>query len=328
MKHFFFKAFWGTIIFLLIVYAGVMIYLYKDSIFQEENLTKELITKVQENTPSLIKLVQDSTLENKQKVKELIDKEITIAYKPLYDQIDDFTTFHYSLRGEYSEIYYSLTNQFDELLHQQLFEPANFDQNLKKALERINRSTYEIINSSLTTTKTSFGTVLGIDENATAYLFNDLLKFSIKDMVAQYEHNFSIKASGAGAGGGAIGGAILGKVIAKKLSQKTLLKGSTKIGAKILMSAEGAVSTSTVGALGGPLGAFLGGVVGAIGGWMASDAAIIAADKKLNAQEFKKELEKLILQQEQQTKDTLYKIYLKNLEEMEQNLTNQIETTR
>jgi len=328
--RFFLKAFWGTIIFLLLVYAGVMIYINRTAIFPntEKNLTKDLIQKIQQNSPYLIQIVQDSSNESKEQIRQLIDKEIEVAYKPLLDQVDNFTTFHYSVRGEYTEIYYILTNQFDELLRKELFEPANFDENIKDALNRINYSALQVINSSLTTTQTSFQTLLGLDKNATAMLFDDLLNFSVKDIILRYEINLTNSIKGVGTGGGALGGALLGKAIAKKLSQKTLLKGGTKLGAKVLVSAESALSTSTVGALGGPVGAFLGGVIGAVGGWIASDAAIIAAEKKLTSQEFKKELQKLLTEQKEHTKETLYKIYLNKVQSWEQNLTKQIEKVK
>jgi outer membrane lipoprotein SlyB len=320
------KWFWITIIILAIVYIGLQVLATNKisnlSLKDRKAVTAELISDFQKKYPQLINIISQLPDEYKEKMKKSINDNVDKAYSNVYDHIDDFADFHYSVTGEYTEIATELFGDINNILMKKVFEPADFENNLNKALSNINSETNNILKDYYSKIKDKIKSKLNINENEANFLLNDILKLSQENMKARFHNSLYNSFRAFGIGGGAAA-AVVTKVVSKKiasvLAKKIAVKAATKAGAKVGGAAAGAAAGAGEGLLCGP-GAWLcspaGAVVGGIVGWFATDKIVVEVDKYFNKDEFKQELRKLIDQQKEATKQTLYKIYLGSFDEM------------
>jgi hypothetical protein len=247
-------------------------------------------------------------------MKKSINDNVDKAYSNVYDHIDDFADFHYSVTGEYTEIATKLFGDINNILMKKVFEPADFENNLNKALSNINSETNNILKDYYSKIKDKIKSKLNINENEANFLLKDILKLNQDDMISRFHNSLYNRFRAFGLGGG-----VAASVVTKAVSKKIAVKAATKVGAKVGGAAAGAAAGAGEGLLCGP-GAWLcspaGAVVGGIVGWFATDKIVVEVDKYFNKDEFKQELRKLIDQQKEATKQTLYKIYLGSFDEM------------
>ena len=326
----FWFSFFGVIITGIIVYA-VLISMATTNIenlpkAQKEVVIKNLITKLQKQAPQVFQILAQLDTQTKQQIDEIIQEKINKVYAPVYDNIDEFVEFHYTLKGDYSELFVALTGKIEKLIQNKLFKPANFEENLQKALNEINSDVIELVTKNYKQMEDKLQKQLNLSQNEITYLLNNILKYSVKDAIGRYQkynyNSFRFISTSAGVG---LGTTLLAKSLAKKISTKLLIKAGAKVATKTAAGAGGATIGAETGfAFGGPIGAAIGGLVGGTIAWFASDEIIIHVDKYINSKQFKKEIIKMIDEQKQNTIKVLETIYIQNLQKLHNSLSKSI----
>jgi hypothetical protein len=324
----FWRYFWGTIIILLISYIALNITASKklnEMSKQDREARLEVIVKdFEEQFPQFKTMTQELNSQSIKEIKYQIDISIDKVYKPLYRQIDNFSDFHYSVRGEYSELFTVVFGKVENILEEQLFKPTNFKNNLSEQIKNINNNSLKIITSQFKQIKQEVKDKLELNNDEINFLLVKILKLSQDDMklrMTSYTNNIF---KGMGLGGGAIAGTVMtkimtkniAKVIAKKIATKVAIKAGTKaagVGASALAGAEAGVFCGPGAWLCSPVGAVVGGIVG----WFATDVIVVTVDEYYNKDNFKEDIRYLINQQKNNTKATLCQIYIGSFNKIE-----------
>jgi uncharacterized protein YsxB (DUF464 family) len=344
------KWFWGTIVFLLISYLA-LVYLsnYQDSQNYNVNTTKgrenysakmrDVIIAIK---PEWAKYISNLSEQSKENIKEKIHKEVSAAYEPVYNEgIKNFSEFHYSVAGEYIELYNASADgarsylkmekkdNFDTLVYEMLFKSTDFDEHLKGAFTNVNNFALEEIAKNMTQLQKRIQTDLNTTSTETTYIVNELLNISEKDMKSRFKNEVSAGFRAGGVSSGAIVGAVASKQIAKMFTKKV----ATKVAIKATTKAAGAAAGATTGGVeglvcgpGAPVCSTVGAIIGGVVGWFATDAAIVAYDEHYNGNKFKEELNFTIEQQQIKTEQQLYEVYTKSFDTINEENTQRLES--
>ena len=182
----FWRFFWITIVLLAFLFIGLnIIASKKNDVFIKQNKKAKLesiVIEFQKKFPEYTNIIQGLTQESKRKIHNKIDENIDIAYNPLYKRIDTFSNFHYSVTGEYTELLTAVFGKIDNILKHNLFEPANFNQSLKSALEQINNESTSILKDQLSNMKKKIQNSINISDNEVNFLFNKIIKITQIDL--------------------------------------------------------------------------------------------------------------------------------------------------
>jgi len=317
----FWRYFWATIIVLAILFIGLNITASKklsemskvDREARLENIFNQFKTKY----PEFMTMTKSLNSNSLKEIKRQIDISINKAYQPIYGQIDNFSDFHYSVKGEYTELGTVLFGEVENILEEQLFKPSNFQSILTNELKNINTKSTQIIIKQFKNLKQDIKSKMNLDDEEITFLLSNILKLSQEDMkfrMSSYTNNLF---KGMGLGGGAVAGsAMMTKLMSKKISKIIAKKIATKIAVKTGTKAVGAGASAVAGAEAGlfcgpgawfcsPAGAVIGGIIG----WFATDKIVVEIDGYYNKDDFKQNIRELIDVQKQNMKNTLYKIY-------------------
>jgi len=333
------RWFWATIIFLLIVYIGA-VYLgaygsknYDINTTQgRKNYSKKMIGILKEFSPELAQYISNLSEESKADIREKIHQEVAAAYEPVYKVgIKNFADFHYSVIGEYTELYYKgednakelLTdkkyNNFEKMIYEKLFVSSDFDSSLKKAYVNIHTFALSEIASTVENLHTKVKNDLNISNEQATFLVEEMLRISTDDMEERFKNEVSIGMHASGLGAGAVVGAIASKQIAKVFTKKIATKAAIKGGSKLAGAGAGAAIGASEGLLCGP-GAILctpvGAVVGGVFGWFATDAAVMVGDEYFSRKEFEDDLNTTIKQQQDKMEQQLVEIYTNSIDKI------------
>ena len=326
----FWYSFWSIIIIGIIIYT-ILISIASKNIEilpkkQKEIIIKDLIQKLQTQTPQVFEILSQLDKQTKKEIEIMIKEKIDKVYAPVYKNIDNFVDFHYSLKGDYTELFMALNGKIEEMITDKLFKPANFNENFQIALNDINSNITKLVKENYKQIKSKLKNQLDLSENEINYLLNNILKYSINDTINRYkEYNYNSFRVISSTAGATLGATLMAKVLAKKISQKILIKAGAKVATKTALSAGGATTGAGTGFLvGGPIGAAIGGLIGGTIAWFASDEIVIHLDKYLNSKEFKQEIIKMIDTQKENTIKLLKIIYIQNLEKLHNSLNNNI----
>ncbi len=337
----FWRFFWGTIIILLMLYliivklASYNLNETKIETPQErfEKRLKEIQTKLIKKEPEIAKILQLSIENSKEEIKDIISKNMDKAFEPLYAHIEDFTNFHYSVKGEYTELASLLLKQTDYALKEYLFKPANFNENIKNSLQKIHNDILNIIQKNIKNTNQNIKNILDIKDDE-LNLITKILTLSEKDTLNRFDNLYTniFRVTGAGIGAGAfLGAKVIAKTLSKKITAKiiakTTIKAGAKTGAKFAGVGGGAATGAEVGSIFGPVGAAIGGVAGAIAGWLLTDKIVVEIDRYLHGEEFKQELKKMINTQKEAIIQELYQKYEQVLTDFEKEQKNTVKSS-
>ena len=323
----FWKYFWGTIIIFAIIFIILNITPSK-KLSEISNVDRKakleiIIRNFKAEYPQYTNMVTKFNTQSIKEIKKSINKNIDNAYEPLYSQIGNLSNFHYSVSGEYTELFTAIFGNVKTILEDKLFKPANYNKRLSNALDDINSDSIEIITKQFQRMKSDMQNKLNISSDDIDFLFAKILRFTQNDMQNRFKNGVSIGFRGVGIGVGVAGAAMIEKIISKKMAsviaKKILTKAAIKGGSKLAGSAAGATAGAESGLLCGP-GAWLcspaGAVAGGIVGWFATDKIVVEVDQYFNEENFKKEIRAMINQQKQSTKNTLYKIYTESIDKI------------
>ena len=329
------KWFWGSIVFLLISYLA-LVYV-SDSQNYDVNTTKgrENYSAKMRNTllkisPKLAKYISNLSQNSKENIKERIHQEVSTAYAPVYSEgIKNFSEFHYSVSGEYIELFDASADgardylkmekkdNFNTLVYEMLFKSIDFDKHLKSAFTNVNNFALEEITKNMTQIQKRVQTDLNTTSDETTFIVNELLNISEKDMKSRFQNEVSSSFRAGGVSSGALIGAVASKQIAKMFTKKV----ATKVAIKATTKAAGAAAGATVGGVegfvcgpGSPVCSTVGAIIGGVVGWFATDTVVVTADEYYNGDDFEEELRVMIEQQQAKTEQQLYEVYTKSFD--------------
>jgi uncharacterized protein YsxB (DUF464 family) len=324
-SNLFWKGFWITIIIFLAIYLFLNIVAVNklNNTKPKPLITEQLIEEIKKKAPKLVSIIENLPNNYKKKIQESIDKNIDRAFAPLYTHINDFADFHYSVKGEYTELAATLTNNIQKFLTDKIFKPANFEKNLNNALNNINSDVKNILRDYYSQIKNQLKTQFNLNDKQTDIVINKIFALSKNDVLQRFNNELYDSLREIGLGGGAATAIVIKKLMTKNISKaitkKILAKITLKASSKVAAAAAGAATGIESGLSCGP-GAILcspiGGAIGAVVGWFATDKIVVEIDKYFNEDKFKQQIKHLIDKQKEQTKQTLYKIYFNTFEKI------------
>ena len=324
--------FWLTIVILFVIFAAMQYFASKSMDLGTDtgrrNYLQEMRTQLEDEFPELLKYIDDLSRQSKERIRAAIDEEIANAYEPVYTLgIDAFVKFHYSVLGEYAELYNAALDGIDDekkdrierLLYEHLFASTGFERNLKESLQRIDHFALQEISKEIDGLYGKIKRDLNTSDAQTEFLVQELFQAGTEEMKERFRSSIGNSLRLAGVGGTAMGGALLSKKMAKLFAKKALgkamVKGGTKVGGTVAGAAVGAESGLLCGPgaiLCSPVGAVIGGIVG----WFATDAVAVTVDQYFNEEEFRSMLKRIVERQEKRMRDRLFQVYAGSIDEI------------
>ncbi|GAA6811188.1 hypothetical protein HpHCM73_05060 [Helicobacter pylori] len=288
--------FLGIIIFLFMLYPILSSFTYKEpSQAIKTTHTKTILETLPDLIPDLIKNnldshqqeISDLLSSSKDKMYSKVDAQIDNLFDPIENNVDKFLDWHYSLKGNYSELALLVAKKLglsveDALFNklQEKFLVADYKQRLKTMTDNISDAFISLLHQhKKDTEKIATQGVADIPQ----------VVESLKNIDDQIERDLQLKkgfAAAIGATAGVGAGALM-----KKLAPKLVEKLGTKLGAKFLAK----------------FGIAVGGVLSTLG----ADVAFNYIDEWLHRDDFKKEILNNINEMKKNLKEN-YKISFDN----------------
>ncbi len=267
--------FLGIIIFLFILYFTLSIFTYNEPNQAIKTAhTKTILETLPDLIPDLIKNnldshqqeISDLLSSSKDKMYSKVDAQIDNLFDPIENNVDKFLDWHYSLKGNYSELALLVAKKLglsveDALFNklQEKFLGADYKQRLKTMTDNISDALISLLRQhKKDTEKIATQGVADIPQ----------VVESLKNIDDQTERDLELK-MGFAAAIGATTGVGAGKLM-KRLVPKLVEKLGTKLGAKFLAK----------------FGIAVGGVLSTLG----ADVAFNYIDEWLHRDDFKKEI--------------------------------------
>lgn len=316
MKNKFWLYFILTLVVYFIVYIGSM---YKviniKKVEMNVVVSKEFYAEVKSLFPQkLQKLEEDLLKKRMSEIESVIDTSINIVFEDVYKQIPKFLDVHYSIKGEYTEIYMALQGDIGKSFRTIIYEDTEYSAKLNKSIKSIVNLVNFKVKKDVEAFDNDLSNSLGLNEDGQK-LFTDLYGAVNKDMMKRYDNAMIeiLRISGLSAGAGA---AVLTKTLSKKMATKITTKIGTKAGIKYLGAAGTAGTGAAIGSIIPGYGTAIGGIVGATIGWFGVDKIILEVDKYYNKEEFAKEIKTLIQKEEANIKNIVKSQIVKHLNEV------------
>jgi hypothetical protein len=299
------KLFWLTILVLFIIFI----------IFQFMAISNNpKIPIVETNTTSIAgefieeyivsDIMSDNLKNSQEKITKNINKELKTVYanidremehlfKPVEANVDRFLDFHYSVRGEYTELGTMALGDIHELIRNKLFGD-DFKNQLSQSSKYIADSYTKSMEHHLDFLHDV--ALKGVDTNLNSEVLLNLRGDIDANKLLQEEKLGLLVAIRFGP---KLLQPLMTKLIAKGTA-KVATKSASKMGTKMAATATGI----TASAICGPL-VWVCAPIAGVSLWLATDVAVVSADEYLNREEFKEE----ILQSLNQKKKIMTKNY-------------------
>lgn len=280
-------AFWGTIVFLAVATMGIALL----GALREDDDSNRVIEY--EIEPTVLERVLNFASEQAlAEVASNVDVQLAYVYDPVYASIPVYADFHYSLRGEYTELAMTVRgwinndsrDRISTELEQRFF--AGFDERISGAFTQLREKYLAVFNASL---EAEIQAASAAGNSAT--VLGEATQFALNDAVARARVSYPATGAAVLVGSGGLKALTAGMAskLAASVAAKTAAKGAVKGGGALAGAGSGAVLC----AWGGPL-ALACGVGGGIAAWLLADKAIIELDELFNREEFESELRTLI----------------------------------
>ena len=273
----FFTYFLGTIVALFLIIAALLTFVHFQS--TPEELIRAERVRVHE---LLSEYTGQALITSFPGTEADINQQVDIAFAPAYNNIEAFADTHYSVSGEYTELFFAATGKLEEKIQEILFE--GLQERLGIAWNQVSTKFMEELASNF-----KAGTE---HQSAMSLVLDDMLsRFEASDLAVK-----SIMATG----GGAVGVMMtktISAAIAKKLFAVTAAKTAGKTTAKFAGTASGAGTGGVIGSFIPGAGTAAGGIIGGIAGWFLIDKVVIEVDEHFNRDDFEKEVASLIDEQ-------------------------------
>lgn len=294
--------FWGTI-FVLIAISLVLVLLaafgsstVRDTVENSEppsgSITKEALDQVGQRARKAGQTVVEANL----------DDALDQMFRPVYASIPKYTDFHYSVMGQYAELFAAaaettgLEEKVGSLMRKHLFE--GFETRYESQMTRLDDVYRQ--------------TVSDVVEEESRRLSKESRKplpEATKLVIDDLKHRLLVTAPTATTGSVAATAAMV--AIVKPIATKVVASTALKAGAKGIGKATGAGGAAAAGAAAGsflgPVGTAVGGIGGAVIGWLVVDYTVVKLDEYFNRDEFENELHAAIDEQKARMKRKIIK---------------------
>ena len=284
------RAFWGTIYFLI----GTTLLLLLGSTFSSRDGQSTVLygagnepeqaPRTYDIPSEVLMAIPRASQMTLEQIEQPVDAMLDRVFAPIYSGIPAYTDFHYTVRGEYTELVGAVmvnsssieTMIFDGFGERMNAELTDIDSRFNNAFSR----------NLLAITQESLPPDAEISQLGpiSSTIINGVSNRAI------YTVPFASL--------GSVGGASLAKLASQKLaaqiSAKLMVKSGIKATAKGASVLAGGGSGALAGSALGPIGSILGGVVGAVATWLAVDKVIIEIDEYYNRPEFESDLKAAI----------------------------------
>jgi uncharacterized membrane protein len=326
----FWYSFWGIILILLIIYFSIIFSMSSQNVNLKQNSNQEIILfKITQNLPFILNKISSS--EKKELLSSDINKSIDIQidklYQPVFEQIPKFVDKHYTVSGEYQEIFAYLFGNISKDIEEIFFKNSGFESEFNSTIDQIIFDSNKIIKNYISSINSEVAQDLrlNIDE---LKVFHSFANFPIEDLKQRFQTEITLLRTGGVISAG-IAGSLFAKMIGKKIAGKMASKVAIKSGSKVLASVSsasaGAITGGAIGSavpvVGTGAGAVVGGLISGITAWFITDKIVIEVDEYINRNEFQQELTEKIIIQKKELKNTIKHSYSQNLHLIEQNLT-------
>ena len=279
----FWRFFWGTIVTLLCITIPLSLAL----MFQENQPIAELpITVIEE-------MIGEAAQKAKKNIEPNVKQMLDQIYEPVYAGIPAYADFHYSVLGEYTELFGVVFSDLANAIHNRLYK--GFDRRFVTAATELDKEYAKAFSAALLLSeeiKTSPNRLLG-----------PITKVILDDAMDRARITMPLATVAATVTGiGAMKATMT--VVAKKLAYKI----STKASAKLALKAGGRGTGIATGALlcawSGPFAALCG-LAGGAAAWLTVDAVVVNLDEYFNRDDFEIELRNIIKEDRKNKKKIL-----------------------
>lgn len=239
----------------------------------------------------VVKLPQQVRAEIEKGLDEALDR----IFQPAFAGIPGYADFHYSLRGEYTELVGTALLRSESELQRRVFN--GLDERLKTEAEKLDQKFVALYTSKLQ------DRIAEREGDAVDGEFDSILT-SIQTDLMQRVRVTAPLASAASTVTVLAASKLASKTVAKKIgatiAKKAAAKGSTKLGGILTGAGSGAAACSP----GGPIAAACG-IGGAVVAWLVVDKTVIELDEYFNRKEFEQTLRDDIQKQKDLARDAL-----------------------
>lgn len=239
----------------------------------------------------LVKLPQQVQAE----IEKGLDGALDRIFQPAFAGVPGYADFHYSLRGEYTELVGTALLRSESELQRRVFK--GLDERLKKEAERLDQEFVALYKSKLQ------DRIAEREGDAADPEFDNILTSIQTDLMQRVRVTAPV-ASAASTVTVLAATKMASKTVAKKIgasiAKKAAAKGSTKLGGILTGAGSGAAACSP----GGPIAAACG-IGGAVVAWLVVDKTVIELDEYFNREEFEKTLRADIQKQKEQAREAL-----------------------
>ena len=299
-----FKSFWATIV----VIAGGTLVLLGAALLQTRDVTEapmqvmktpsfdpEIPSEIEIPGTVLQRIFVLASNQASEITIEMLDRILDSVFDPVYDAIPAYVNFHYSVRGQYTELF-GASGIIESAIKTRVFD--GFDERLDAAMNEIDLIFSQAFNRS-------------VQEQLDAEIpvawrgapMSDATQAVIRD--AQYRMRYTLPVGSFVAATGGFASAKLAAAITAKVATKVIAKTAVGVAVKGTGIGGGAATGAAIGAFMGPVGAGVGGVLGGAVAWFAVDSAIVLIDELWNREEFEDDLRAMIDEERHILRDML-----------------------
>jgi len=307
------KIFWITIALFALIWSILQFLAYTHTRPKQHTTNKPVLTesiktiialvddnktirKNLENSKTM-KFLQENLQKNIDNIKKSTDSQIDQAFEPVYNNIDAFLDFHYSVIGEYTELGAAATGKIAETIKKKLFGSA-FDSYLTKAQNSINSAYLDNLQAHIK--QINIKATKGIDKKLNAKI--------LQDLNADIAQRFTLQEIKVGALVGTVAAIKIISIISAKIAVKASSKIAVKTAAKSTAKVASAGSAAAAGTICGPF-MWICSPVAATVAWFGTDALIVTGDEYLHREAFKKEIITMIDKQKATLKQNIKERY-------------------
>lgn len=310
-------CFWSVIMVLVVATLGlVAIGLFRtgqspnDPPYEPQVVEEEVAAQETEIEPNTLKAVFEraagiAAAETSGELDQLLDE----LYQPVYESITSYTEFHYTVLGEYTELFAAALGTAADAIESRLY--AGFPERLERVANALDVRFADEFQTALMQQLQA-----EIPSELSDVPLAPISQRAIEDALTRVRVTVPV-----GAAMATVGGAAAIKAISAAIAAKVAIKVATKAAGKGIAKGSGILSGAGLGALGGswagPVGAAVGGVVGGAVAWFAVDAAVINIDAYFNRDDFEADLRIMIDEHRSVVRGYLISAVEKKLENME-----------
>lgn len=212
-----------------------------------------------------------------------LDQKLDKVYAPVYAAIPVYVDFHYSVPGQYLELFAAANGALEQDLADRLF--SDFDARMSTASTDLTNAFSHAFRVEIDNATQGAG-------GTSAY--GELTRRSLADAKMRFAVSAPLNATAAAGTGLAVKTAV--KAVAKKMAGKMAVKTAGKAGGKWVAAGTGAGAGALACSWAGP-GAGLCAAAAGVGAWFATDFAMVKLDELWSRKEFEADLRKMVYDQ-------------------------------